>query len=339
MVSDQLKTLQTRFHKALLECQSLAELEKLKVKLLGKRGELSEVLKGLKDIPAQDRRSIGELANRLKEEISDSIERKRADLYREELAKQVQQTSLDVSLPGSSPHLGHLHVITQTARSVLACLERLGFRLALGPEIESEYYNFDAVNIPQEHPSRDMQDTFFLDGTWLLRTHTSPVQIRSMLDSKPPLQILAFGAVYRSDLDATHAPMFHQIEGLWVDEGIRMSDLKGVLEFLAKSLFGSRAKIRLRPSYFPFVEPGAEVDVSCTFCNQKGCSICKQSGWIEILGAGMVHPHLFNEVGYDAEKYSGFAFGLGVERVALLQHQIPDLRLMYQGDMRFLTQF
>lgn len=318
-----------------------AGLESARIDVLGKKGSLSEVLKGLAQVPGSERPKIGALANQWKTKIEAALAEKKARLEQQALDAAIASERIDVSIPARRSHLGGLHPITQATRRVVSILSRIGFEVATGPEAETDFLNFESVNIPKDHPARDMQDTFFLGPGVVLRTHTTPVQMRTLMERPLPLRILSPGAVYRCDSDATHSPMFHQIEGLWVDRGIRMSDLKGVLDFLAKELFGSKAKIRLRPSYFPFVEPGAEVDVSCTLCEGKNarCTMCKGTGWLEILGAGMVHPELYRAAKVNAEGVTGFAFGMGVERIAMLLHGIPDLRLMFQGDLRFLRQF
>jgi len=298
-------------------------------------------LKQLGQVDASERPKLGALANEWKTKIESAIEAKRETLQASHLETELGKTRIDVTLPSRKIHLGSLHPISKTIRKVSETLGRLGFDVTIGPEVETDFMNFEAVNIPKDHPARDMQDTFFLGPGVVLRSQTSPVQMRTMREQKWPVRILCPGAVYRCDSDATHSPMFHQIEGLWIDKNVAMSDLKGVLDFFAKELFGSHVKIRLRPSYFPFVEPGAEVDVSCALCAGKNpkCTMCKGSGWLEILGAGMVHPRLFELAGYDPKEISGFAFGMGVERIAMLLHDIPDLRLMFQGDQRFLKQF
>jgi phenylalanyl-tRNA synthetase alpha chain len=321
---------------------SLEALEQVRVSVLGKKGALSEVLKGLGAVPGSERPKIGAAANEWKRKIEDALSVRKERLEGAALDEQLKRERIDVTLPARAIPRGTLHPITQTTQRIIEIFSRLGFDVTTGPEVETEFLNFDAVNIPKDHPARDMQDTFFMGPGVVLRTHTSSVQMRTMRERKPPVRILAPGAVYRSDSDATHSPMFHQVEGLWVDRGVRMSDLKGVLEFFAKEMFGAEAKIRLRPSYFPFVEPGAEVDVSCFQCKgkpQAHCRVCRGSGWLEILGAGMVHPRLFELAGYDTEGLTGFAFGMGVERIAMLRHHIPDLRLMFQGESRFLNQF
>jgi len=293
-----------------------------------------------------ERPAIGAVANEWKKKIEDALLARRGALESDELNQKLSSEKIDISLPSRTPHLGSLHPVTQTIRKMNQVFARLGFDVVTGPEVETDFMNFEAANIPADHPARDMQDTFFLGPGVVLRTHTTAIQMRTMRTQSWPVRILCPGAVYRSDSDATHSPMFHQVEGLWVDRNVKMSDLKGVLLFFAQEMFGAEAKIRLRPSYFPFVEPGAEVDVSCFVCKNKvssSCRVCKGSGWIEILGAGMVHPRLFDLAGYgDAVKgkdLTGFAFGIGVERTAMLLHGIPDLRLMFQSDVRFLRQF
>lgn len=324
----------------------LAALEQVRVSVLGKKGALSEVLKGLGSVGPEDRPKVGAAANDWKKKIEDALGTRKETLENAALEERLKRERIDVTLPARAPFRGAPHPITQTFDRIVEVFKRIGFDVVTGPEVETEFLNFDAVNIPKDHPARDMQDTFFAGPGVVLRTHTSAVQIRSMRERKPPVRILCPGTVYRSDNDATHSPMFHQVEGLWVDRGVKMSDLKGTLEFFAKEMFGPEAKIRLRPSYFPFVEPGAEVDVSCFLCKggkaSDTCRICKGTGWLEILGAGMVHPRLFQMAGYDEEtsrEVTGFAFGMGVERVAMLLHRIPDLRLMFEGDSRFLSQF
>jgi phenylalanyl-tRNA synthetase alpha chain len=337
-----------RGQSALSQIQNAAstlDLEQVRVQVLGKKGTLSEALKSLGQVPVADRPLIGATANEWKAKIEAELELKKVQLSQKEIEAEIQKTRIDVTLPARKKHAGSLHPITTTVRKISEVLGRIGFDVTVGPEIETEFLNFEAVNIPKDHPARDMQDTFFVGPGVVLRSQTSPVQMRAMRAEKWPVRILCPGAVYRCDSDATHSPMFHQIEGLWVDKKVSMADLKGVLDFFAKELFGSEVKIRLRPSYFPFVEPGAEVDVSCMLCGPKNqsvnskCQVCKGTGWLEILGAGMVHPRLFELAGYSPNEVSGFAFGMGVERVAMLLHGIPDLRLMFQGDQRFLKQF
>lgn len=325
---------------------SLEGLEAVRIQYLGKKGALSEVLKGLGSASPEDRPKVGAAANEWKRKIETLLADQKQRLEAAALSQKLRTEAIDVTMPSRRPHRGSLHVITQTTHRMLDILMRIGFDVVTGPEVDTEFLNFDAVNIPSDHPARDMQDTFFMGPGVVLRTHTSSVQMRAMRSQRWPIRVVCPGAVYRCDNDATHSPMFHQIEGLWVDRGVRMSDLKGVLGFLARELFGKETKVRLRPSYFPFVEPGAEVDVSCFQCRRKvdpGCRICKGTGWVEILGAGMVHPRLLDTAGYGADReregLTGFAFGVGIERVAMLLHEIPDMRLLFQNDVRFLTQF
>ena len=329
---------------------SLDALEQVRIAVLGKKGSLSEVLKGLGAVAASERPKIGGVANEWKRKIEAALDERKSSLEASLLQEKLQKERIDVSIPARIHHRGALHIISQTTRRMMDVFGRIGFDVTLGPEAETEFLNFEAVNIPADHPARDMQDTFFLGPGVVLRTHTSSVQMRSMRAEKWPIRIVCPGAVYRCDYDATHSPMFHQVEGLWVDRGVRMSDLKGVLEYFAREMFGSGTKIRLRPSYFPFVEPGAEVDVSCFRCRVKptdSCRVCKGTGWLEILGAGMVHPRLFEMGGYlnssisegSSPELTGFAFGIGVERIAMLLHEVPDLRMLYQGDVRLLSQF
>jgi phenylalanyl-tRNA synthetase alpha chain len=344
---EQLKSIGAKALADLAQVSTLEALEEFRVSVLGKKGSFSEVMKGLGAISASDRPAIGAAANEWKRKLEEALDARKSALEEKRLAAQLEGERIDVSLPSRLTHAGALHPITQTTRKIVQVFSRLGFDVTTGPEIETEFLTFEAVNIPKDHPARDMQDTFFAGPGVVLRTHTSPVQMRAMREKGQwPVRILSPGAVYRCDDDATHSPMFHQIEGLWVDHGVKMSHLKGVLEFFAREIFGSDSRIRLRPSYFPFVEPGAEVDVSCFNCSGRaddGCRVCRGSGWLEILGAGMVHPRLFEMAGFDKksgyEGLTGFAFGLGVERIAMLLHRISDLRLMYQGDLRFLSQF
>ena len=324
------------------EAQTIDALEALRTSVLGKKGELTELLKSLSSMSPEDRKKAGSFANQLKGQIEEALGQRMAALNEALLSRQLESQALDPTAPSRLLHTGSLHLISQVTERIVSIFARIGFDVTTGPEAETDFLNFEAVNIPLDHPARDMQDTFFLGPEVVLRTHTSGVQMRSMLAQKWPVRIVCPGTVYRCDNDATHSPMFHQIEGLWVDQGVKLSHLKGVLEYLAKELFGGQVKIRLRPSYFPFVEPGAEVDVSCFQCRKEissTCRVCKGTGWLEILGAGMVHPDLFKSVVYTDPSVTGFAFGMGVERIAMLLHGIPDLRLLFQGDMRFLTQF
>jgi phenylalanyl-tRNA synthetase alpha chain len=332
-------------------------LEDLRVRFLGKKGELSAVLRGMGQLSAEERPRVGEVANRVKEEVEQLLDAARARLASARLEAELAGPPIDVTLPPRRllPR-GHRHPITRATEEIAAIFARLGYEVASGPEIELDWYNFEALNIPPDHPARDMQDTFYADestlrqgvepGTVLLRTHTSPVQIRSMKRiGKPPVRIICPGRVYRSDYDQTHSPMFHQVEGLCVDEGITFADLKGTLAAFARAYFGPETRTRFRPSYFPFVEPGAEVDVSCSICGGTGkkdgkrCGTCKETGWLEVLGAGMVHPKVLQNGGIDPTRYTGFAFGMGVERMAMLRYGVDDLRLYFENDLRFLEQF
>lgn len=309
---------------------ALDALDAVRIDILGKKGRLSEVLRALGSVSAEDRPKIGARANVCKAKVEEALEARKSQLESQLLEEKLRTEKIDFTLPSRRLHTGSLHVITQTTREIVRVFSRLGFDVTTGPEADTEFYNFEAVNMPEDHPARDMQDTFFLGPGVVLRTHTSSVQMRAMQEKGWPLRVLCPGAVFRSDWDATHTPMFHQIEGVWIDKGVRMSDLKGVLSFFAKEMFGSKAEIRLRPSYFPFVEPGCEVDVRW------------KSGWLEILGAGMMHPKLFELAGFQQKgghAPTGFAFGMGIERIAMLLHDISDLRLLYRNDLRFLKQF
>ncbi|MBM4274825.1 MAG: phenylalanine--tRNA ligase subunit alpha [Deltaproteobacteria bacterium] len=314
-----------------------ADLERLRVKFLGRKGILTLILRGLKDLDPDLRRRVGQEANRAKKALEDALDQALADL--KAAARRAPAEELDVTLPGRRPPLGHLHPLTRITQEVCDIFLHLGFEAVEGPEVELDYYNFEALNIPADHPARDMQDTFYFNEKVLLRTQTSPMQIRVMEQRRPPMRIIGPGRVYRRDSDITHSPMFHQVEGLLVDRRVSFADLKGVLLAFAHQMFGPEVSLRFRPSYFPFTEPSAEVDISCVICRGLGCRVCKITGWLEILGAGMVHPAVFEAVGYDPEEYTGFAFGLGVERIAMLKYGIDDIRLFYDNDLRFLRQF
>ncbi len=317
-----------------------ADLESLRVRYLGKKGELTAVLRGMAGLSADERPVVGQLANKVRAEIESAIAERAAAQKQKALEAQLLEERVDVTAPGNVPAIGHNHPLTMVRRDLEEIFLGLGFSIAEGPEVEYDYYNFQALNIPENHPARDTQDTFYITDNILLRSQTSPVQVRVMEKQKPPIRIVSPGRVYRSDdVDATHSPLFHQFEGLVVDRGITMGDLKGMLELFAKNMFGEDTRIRFRPHHFPFTEPSAEVDVSCFACGGKGCRFCKGEGWIEILGAGMVHPHVLSGCGIDPEEYSGFAFGLGIERIALLKYHIDDMRLLYENDIRFISQF
>ena len=323
-----------------VENSKLAEgLLQVKTKYLGRKGEISTLLKGLASIAADERRHAGELINSVKDRLSKEIEVRLAEFDKSTRAAKLAGERLDVTLPGRSSPLGRPHPVTQILYEIEDIFSTLGFGIAEGPEVETDYYNFEALNIPKDHPAREMQDTFYISPDTMLRTHTSPVQIRVMEEYPPPLRVIAPGTVYRRDSDITHTPMFHQIEGFMVDEGVTFSNLKGVLTYFLNALFGTDTDIRFRPSFFPFTEPSAEVDIRCVMCRGKGCRVCKGNGWLEILGAGMIHPEVFKSVKYDPETVSGFAFGLGIERIAMLKYGIDDIRLFFENDLRFLRQF
>ena len=317
-----------------------ADLEQIRIQYLGKKGELTAVLRGMGALTAEERPVIGQLANDVRAEIESAIKEKAEAQKNAELELRLVSEKIDVTLPAAAPRCGKLHPLTQVQRTIEDIFIGMGFSIAEGPEVEYDYYNFQALNIPENHPARDTQDTFYITENILLRSQTSPVQVRTMEHQKPPIRIISPGRVYRSDaVDATHSPLFHQVEGLVVDKGLTMGDLKGMLETFAKTLFGSDTRLRFRPHHFPFTEPSAEVDVSCFVCGGKGCRVCKNEGWIEILGAGMVHPYVLSNCGIDPEEYSGFAFGMGVERIAMKYYGIDDMRHLYENDTRFLGQF
>lgn len=317
-----------------------ADPEELRVRFLGKKGKLTAVLRGMGSLSAEERPVTGQLANEVRSALENALNEKAAELKEKKLERQLRHEKLDVTMPGSALPMGHQHPLTRVQREMEDIFIGMGFQIAEGPEVEYDYYNFQALNIPENHPARDTQDTFYITDNILLRSQTSPVQVRVMEKQKPPIRVISPGRVYRSDaLDATHSPLFHQMEGLVVDKGITMSDLKGTLETFAKKMFGENTNIRFRPHHFPFTEPSAEVDVSCFACGGKGCRVCKGEGWIEILGAGMVHPFVLSNCGIDPEVYSGFAFGMGIERVAMKHYGIDDIRLFYENDRRFLEQF
>ncbi|MBP5292512.1 MAG: phenylalanine--tRNA ligase subunit alpha [Clostridia bacterium] len=317
-----------------------ADLEEIRVRYLGKKGELTSVLRSMGQLSPEERPKIGQLANEVRESIEQEISRRAAQAKDLLLQAKLKSEKIDVTMPGEEPSVGHLHPLNRVQREMEEIFIGMGFSIAEGPDVELDYYNFQALNIPEGHPARDTQDTFYISDKVLLRSQTSPVQVRVMEKQKPPIRIISPGRVYRSDaLDATHSPLFHQMEGLVVDKGITMGDLKGMLETFAKKMFGDSTRIRFRPHHFPFTEPSAEVDVSCFVCGGCGCRVCKGEGWIEILGAGMVHPFVLSNCGIDPEVYSGFAFGMGIERVAMTRYGIDDIRLFTDNDARFLNQF
>ena len=319
---------------------SSAELEAIRVRYLGRSGGLTQILKSLGALSAEERPQVGAAANEAKRELEVLLDARLETTRAAERRRQRESERPDLTLPGRRPARGVVHPLTRVQDEIVRIFAGLGFSVAEGPEIETDAYNFEALNIPRDHPARDMQDTFYLSPETLLRTHTSPVQIRAMRAQKPPVRIICPGTVYRRDVaDITHSPMFHQVEGLAVDRGITMADLKGTLTLFAQEMYGPRSKIRFRPSFFPFTEPSAEVDVLCFLCGGTGCRTCKQSGWLEILGSGMVHPQVLKNVGYDPEQVTGWAFGMGLERIAMLKYGVDDIRLFFENDLRFLRQF
>ena len=345
-MSATLDALGAEIEAALDACRSEDELERVRVAYLGRKGRLTEVMRGVGALPSEERPAVGERANALKRRIEGRIEELRERWRAERRAREILTERIDVTLPGRHRPYGHPHPVTATLDEATAIFVSLGFSVYEGPHIEDEYHNFEALNIPADHPARDMHDTFFVGDGHVLRTHTSPVQVRVMENQKPPLAAIVPGAAYRHDDDVTHSPMFHQIEGFLVDRGVTFGHLKGVLGLFVQRMFGDDARLRFRASFFPFTEPSAEVDISCVICGGArrlaggaACRVCKGSGWLEILGAGMIHPAVFRAVGYDPEAMSGFAFGIGVERVAMLRYGINDIRLFYQNDLRFLRQF
>lgn len=334
-----LEDLKQTFLDELSSVKNPADLFQLRVRYLGKKGIITSELKSLSTIPPGERPFFGKRVNEVKKFIEDELEAREALLKNEDLKKKLRSEHIDVTLPGKFTPFGGEHPVNRVLSEITDIFVKMGFSVEEGPEVELDYYNFEALNFPKEHPARDMQDTFFVSEDIVLRTHTSPVQIRVMEKRRPPLRFIAPGKVYRCDADITHTPMFHQVEGLMVDRGITFSNLKGILEAFLHKMFGPDTPVRFRPSFFPFTEPSAEVDIGCILCSGGGCRVCKGSGWLEILGAGMVNPAVFEHVDYDPEEYSGFAFGMGVERIAMLKYSIDDIRLFFENDVRFLKQF
>lgn len=340
MLKSQLESIRQQGEHLLSQAGSLQELEELRIRFLGKKGELTAILKQMGGLPAGERPVIGQLANQVRSFLEEKIESAAAELKAREADRRLAEETLDVTLPGKKRPLGRRHPLEQVLLEIEEIFTGMGFDIVSGPEVEYDYYNFEALNTPKNHPARDTQDTFYITENILLRTQTSPVQIRTMEQRRPPLRIIAPGRVYRSDaVDATHSPLFHQVEGLVVDRGITMGNLKSTLELFAKRLYGEDSVVRFRPHHFPFTEPSAEMDVMCFACSGAGCRLCKNEGWIEILGAGMVHPNVLIKGGVDPEEYSGFAFGVGLERLVMRRYKIDDLRLFYENDLRFLSQF
>jgi phenylalanyl-tRNA synthetase alpha chain len=336
---DELPSLKKQFLEETDRITDLAGLQLLKAKYLGKKGVLTSQLKSLSSVPPDKRREYGKALNEIKGFIDETLKNLELSLKEREKAARLLAEKTDVTLPGKFTPFGRRHPISQVLSEIQDIFVSMGFRVEEGPEIELDYYNFESLNIPREHPARDMQDTFYVSEDVVLRTHTSPVQVRVMEKHKPPLKIIAPGKVYRCDADVSHTAMFHQVEGLMVDTHISFSDLKGVLELFIHTFFGRDIPVRFRPSYFPFTEPSAEVDMGCIFCSGSGCRMCKGTGWIEILGSGLVNPRVFEMAGYDPDQYTGFAFGMGVERITLLKYSIDDIRLFFENDIRFLRQF
>lgn len=338
---DRLKDIRQAAEQKIAGAKDLESLNEVKVKTLGRKGEITLLLRGLKDLKAEERSEAGKVGNEVKTNLENLIEAKTAEIKKRELEMKLGRERIDISLPGSPIQNGSIHPLTRVANEIKEIFMGMGFSVAEGPEIEQDYYNFEALNIPKDHPARDMQDSFYISDEILLRTHTSPVQVRTMEKTAPtiPVKIIVPGKVYRKDDDATHSPMFHQVEGLLIDHDITFGNLKGTLMTFAQRMFGEDLKVRYRPSFFPFTEPSAEMDISCVNCGGKGCRVCSHTGWLEILGAGMVNPKVLQYGGYDPEEVTGFAFGMGIERIAMLKYGINDLRLFYDNDKRFLTQF
>jgi phenylalanyl-tRNA synthetase alpha chain len=334
---DRLKALESSALSRIKEARDLQSLESLRIHYLGRKGELTAILRDMGSLSAEERPKIGKHANELKQRLESAFDESSALLNTRGAGK--ERILIDYTLPGRRGYVGKVHPVTRVYRRIVDIFLGMGFDLAEGPEVELDYYNFEALNMPRHHPARDMQDTFYINDEMLLRTHTSPVQVRTMESRRPPIKIIAPGKAYRPDYDVTHSPMFHQVEGLMVGKDISMADLKGVLTVFVHAMFGSEIGLRFRPSFFPFTEPSAEVDIMCVICKGAGCRVCSQTGWLEILGSGMVDPAVFSMVGYDAEEYTGFAFGMGIERIAMLKYGIDDIRLFFENDLRFLNQF
>ena len=335
-----LQSIKERALNQVSESNDSSTIEKIRVSFLGKKGELTSILRSMKDLPKEERPAFGQKVNMLRETIESALSEKSKALHKIEQSARLRFEKIDVTEPAAAVPFGSMHPISLVQEELEEIFISLGFNVADGPEIELDHYNFELLNIPKDHPARDMQDSFYFNPNVLLRTHTSPVQARHMTSHKPPIRIVCPGRVYRCDeVDATHSPVFHQMEGLVVDKGIKMSDLKGTLDVFAKKLYGPETKTRFRPSYFPFTEPSAEVDLTCSMCHGKGCRVCKGTGWIEVLGCGMVNPNVLSMCGIDPNEYSGFAFGLGLDRIACIKYGVSDLRLLYENDTRFLSQF
>jgi phenylalanyl-tRNA synthetase alpha chain len=339
-MKEQLEALRIEALQELENTETLKDLEEFRVRFMGKKGSLTALLKGMGSLPADERPKMGQLVNELRQQLETALSERATALQAEQQAKKLKEEKLDVTMPGTKSAHGGLHPLNVVLNDMIDIFQSMGFDVVDGPEVETDHYNFEALNVPADHPARDMQDTFYLAENILLRTQTSAAQIRTMEQRTPPIRIICPGRVFRADeVDATHSPVFHQIEGLVVDKGITMCDLKGVLEQFAHEIYGPDTKVKFRPSFFPFTEPSVEVDVSCSECGGKGCRVCKGGGWIEILGAGMVHPRVLQSCGIDPEEYTGFAFGIGLDRLTTTRYKISDIRLLFENDKRFLQQF
>ncbi len=339
-MKEEIAKLKKELTERLQEALDVESVNNIRVEFLGKKGKITGLLKKLKDLPPEEKPAAGKLINELKRWAQNLVEEKLEKVKLEAQEAAFRRERVDITLPGRAPDLGAYHPVATVMNEIIDVFVRMGFEVAEGPDIEDDYHNFQALNIPPEHPARDMQDTFYVDReNYLLRTHTSPVQIRVMEQQRPPIHIIAPGKVYRRDADLTHTPMFHQVEGLLVDRDVTFSDLKGTLSLFARKIFGPETRVRFRPSFFPFTEPSVEMDIQCVICGGEGCRVCKYTGWLEILGAGMVDPEVFKYVDIDPEKYTGFAFGMGVERIAMLKYGIDDIRLLFENNLRFLSQF
>ena len=338
-MQDQLEKIRIEALAEMQEVETLETLEKLRIKYFGRKGLFTDVMKGMGKLSKEHKPVIGKLSNEIRSEITNKFDQVTEELNQQKHEHQLEEETIDITLPGRRRQKGRRHPITQVLNQIQLIFKGMGFQAVEGPEIELEFYNFDALNTPKDHPARDLQDTFYIDDGIVLRTHTSPVQIRVMKKTTPPIRIIVPGKVYRRDYDITHLPMFNQVEGLLVDHHVTFSELKGVLYSFARQMFGDTIQVRFRPHFFPFTEPSAEVDISCIFCDSKGCRVCSHTGWLEILGSGSVDPNVFKHVNYDPEQVTGFAFGMGVDRIAMLKFGITDLRLMFENDMRFAKQF
>jgi phenylalanyl-tRNA synthetase alpha chain len=336
---ERLLSLREEARQSLENASSEPQLEKLHARYLGRKGLLTTILRGMKDLPEEDKAAVGRFANQVKQELSEALEKQSRKILTESREARIRSEKTDVTLPGRSSPRGGCHPLTRVTSQIISIFHGMGFDVVEGPEVDLDFFNFEALNIPKDHPARDMQDTFYLAPEVVLRTQTSNVQIHTMKARTPPFRVIAPGTVYRRDSDNTHSPMFHQVEGFLVDRDVSFSELKGVLTAFVHAMFSPDVPLRFRPSYFPFTEPSAEVDIGCFLCGRKGCRVCSQTGWLEILGSGMIHPEVFRNVGYEPGAYTGFAFGAGIERIAMLKYGIDDIRLLYENDLRFLTQF